>query len=124
MPNFVRLMSWLTFPFTLAIVGCSSEPAAPPAAEVSAEDTEAAITARLDLLSPEDRALAVAQGTCPVSGARIGSMDGIQVVEVKGRRVVLCCEACREPMLSEPDKYLAKLAPAAGTPAETSAGGK
>jgi hypothetical protein len=124
MSNLSCRMSWLAFPFTLVLVGCSSEPAAPPVAAVSAEDAEAAITARLDLLSPEDRALAVAQRTCPVSGARIGSMDGIQVVEVNGRRVVLCCEACREPMLSEPDKYLAKLAPAAGTPVEATAGGK
>ncbi len=33
-------------------------------------------------------------------------------VDVNGKTVFICCEGCRESLLEEPDKYLAKLAAA------------
>jgi Cu(I)/Ag(I) efflux system membrane fusion protein len=60
-------------------------------------------------LSPEDQRLAERQKVCPVADMPLGSM-GIPVkVLVEGRTVFLCCEGCRERLLAEPDKYLAKL---------------
>ena len=96
-----------------ATAGCSTEPAATQQADdaKSAADEEARFAAALDKLSPEDRALAVAQRNCPVSGHRLGSMDAPIIVEVEGRKVFLCCESCREPMLDRPAEFMAKLPP-------------
>jgi hypothetical protein len=60
-------------------------------------------------LSPADRPLAVAQGTCPVTGKRLGSMGTPPKVAVKGRTVFLCCEGCEGAIEASPDKFLAKL---------------
>jgi hypothetical protein len=99
----------------LGAAGCGSEP---PAAPVASGDNESEITAALDKLSADDRSLAVAQRNCPVSGHRLGSMDAPVMVEVNGRKVLLCCESCREPILTEPEKFLAKLGPLVGQPAK------
>jgi len=123
MSNLSRVTSWLTVSFPLALVGCSSEPVTKPAANVSAEDQALEIVANLAKLSPEDRALAVAQKFCPVSRHELGSGGmGVPIaLEVNGRKVLICCESCRDPILSEPDKYLAKLGPATTAPAEVPA---
>lgn len=60
-------------------------------------------------LSPEDRAAAEKQQTCPVTGEPLGSMGAPYKVEVKGRTVFLCCPGCEEKIKANPDKYLAKL---------------
>jgi Cu(I)/Ag(I) efflux system membrane fusion protein len=39
----------------------------------------------------------------------LGSMGTPIKVDVKGRAVFICCEGCRESLLAEPKKYLAKL---------------
>jgi hypothetical protein len=67
-------------------------------------------------LPPADRPSAVSQGTCPVTGKRLGSMGTPPRVVVKGRAVFLCCEGCEGPIREAPDKYLAKLK-AADSPA-------
>jgi hypothetical protein len=72
----------------------------PPSAEIAAA---------LAQLSPEDRGLAESQRICPVSEQPLGSMGVPQKVEVSGRVVFICCEGCREPLLQDADKYLAKL---------------
>ena len=60
-------------------------------------------------LSAADRASAEAQHFCPVSGEMLGA-DGPPIkMRVKNRDVWICCESCREKILSSPDKYLAKL---------------
>ncbi|MFO0915904.1 MAG: efflux RND transporter periplasmic adaptor subunit [Pirellulales bacterium] len=64
----------------------------------------------LGKLPPEDRELAEQQGVCPVAEFRLGSMGTPMKVDVKGRPVFICCDGCRESLLAEPDKYLAKLA--------------
>lgn len=65
--------------------------------------------AGLKELSPEDRELAKKQKICPVSEQLLGSMGKPPKVSVKDKIVFICCEGCRETLLSDPDKYLAKL---------------
>jgi hypothetical protein len=74
----------------------------------------AKIQEALSVLTEEDRALAVRQKICPVSGMPLGSMGPPPKVDVDGRAVLICCEGCRAVLLAEPEKYLAKLRTNAG----------
>jgi Cu(I)/Ag(I) efflux system membrane fusion protein len=67
------------------------------------------IAAALERLSPEDRALVKNQRICPVAGMLLGSMGTPIKIDVGGTPVFICCEGCRESLLAEPLKYLAKL---------------
>ena len=60
-------------------------------------------------LSPEDRALAEKQKTCPVSGEPLGAMGKPYKVTIQGRDVLLCCPGCEAEIKENPEKYLAKL---------------
>jgi membrane fusion protein, copper/silver efflux system len=60
-------------------------------------------------LSPADRALAVRQKVCPVTGELLDSMGGPIRVEVSGRTVFVCCQGCDAPLRKNPEKYLATL---------------
>ncbi|NQU24467.1 MAG: efflux RND transporter periplasmic adaptor subunit [Candidatus Nealsonbacteria bacterium] len=80
---------------------------AKPASSQEAASPE--ILSALAKLSEEDRALAKRQRICPVTDARLGSMGTPPKVDVNGRTVFICCEGCREPLLEEREKYLAKL---------------
>jgi Cu(I)/Ag(I) efflux system membrane fusion protein len=51
------------------------------------------------------------QKVCPVTGAALGSMGAPALVEVEGRKVWTCCDACPPKLKAEPAKYLARLAP-------------
>ncbi len=64
--------------------------------------------AALAELSPEDRALAEMQKTCPVSGEPLGSMGKPYKVTVEGKDVLLCCQGCEGEIKKDPQKYLAK----------------
>jgi hypothetical protein len=87
-------------------------PAATDGAAMDAASTE--VTAAMAELDEADRTAALAQKICPVSDEALGSMGKPLKVEVEGRTVFICCEGCRDPLLKEPAKYLAKLdAPAA-----------
>jgi YHS domain-containing protein len=93
----------------LAVGGCgsASNPAAqPPAAAAAKAD---ALPAGLADLSAADRATALAQRVCPVSGELLGSMGKPFKVTVKGRTFFLCCDGCQDDLNKDPDKYLAKL---------------
>jgi YHS domain-containing protein len=94
-----------------AFTGCSSKPAAAPAAnEMAATETSAtAVPEGFDKLSEADRAAALAQKICPVSGDKLGEMGTPFKVTVKGRDVFLCCPSCKDDLLKDPDKYFAKL---------------
>lgn len=72
-------------------------------------EEEAAVAEALAGLSPEDRALAEKQRFCPVADFRLGGMGTPVKVDVQGTPVFLCCNGCREAVLAEPEKYLAKL---------------
>ncbi|WP_165066427.1 heavy metal-binding domain-containing protein [Paludisphaera rhizosphaerae] len=65
-------------------------------------------------LAETDRALALAQKICPVTGKPLGSMGTPPKVVVSGRAVFLCCEGCTPAAETNPEKYLSKL-PSAST---------
>ena len=72
----------------------------------------AKVNEALAKLSPEDKAAAEKQHICPVSDALLGSMGAPPKVDVNGTPVFICCEGCRETLLADSAKYLAKLKPA------------
>ena len=51
--------------------------------------------------------------TCPVTGAKLGSMGEPIDVEVQGRIVKVCCGGCVAAVKADPEKYLAMLDAAA-----------
>ena len=57
----------------------------------------------------EDRESAMKQHFCPVSGQMLGTMGEPERVDVSGQSVWICCDGCKDKLLAEPDKYLAKL---------------
>jgi len=71
------------------------------------EDPKVAPT--LAELAPADRALAERQRICPVADYPLGSMGSPKKVDVNGTPVFICCEGCRESLLKQRDKYVAKL---------------
>jgi hypothetical protein len=81
-----------------AFAGCGSSTPPPPAAK---EDKAT--------LSDADKALVEKQKLCIVADGELGSMGTPVKVTVKGKDVFLCCEHCRDALLKDPDKYLAKL---------------
>ena len=60
-------------------------------------------------LSPEDAATAERQHVCPVSGEMLGTMGAPLKFNVKGQQVWICCEACKDKLLTSPEAYLAKV---------------
>lgn len=97
--------------FALLAAGCAQD-AAPTATGTSqpAASTAAAGPAKL---SAEDQALADKQKVCPVTDGDLGSMGTPIKVMVKDRPVFICCDHCKESLLADPDKFLAKLDAAA-----------
>ncbi len=65
--------------------------------------------------SEEDRESVIQQRICPVGGEMLGSMGAPEKVEVNDQIVWICCDGCRDKLLAEPEKYLAKLAAAEAT---------
>jgi Cu(I)/Ag(I) efflux system membrane fusion protein len=57
------------------------------------------------------------QEVCPVTNARLGSMGEPIPVMVQGVKVWICCAGCEARLRGQPERYLARLAPAA-TPEE------
>jgi hypothetical protein len=102
--------------------GCSKQAANPPVVsgkeiveeevveevDVPALDSND-VTEAMAALDEADRAAALAQKVCPVSDEALGSMGTPIKVKVGDRDVFICCESCRDGLLAEPDKYLAKL---------------
>ena len=59
-------------------------------------------------LPEADRAIAEAQGFCPVNQTtRLGSMGVPFKVTIQGKPVFLCCKNCEEASKKDPDKTLA-----------------
>lgn len=67
------------------------------------------MTEALADFSEEDRKSAMKQHFCPVSGEMLGTMGEPEKVEVEGQQVWICCDGCKDKLLADPDKYLAKL---------------
>lgn len=53
-----------------------------------------------------------AQKICPVTTLKLGAMGDPVPVSLADRKVWICCDGCESKLTKEPDKYLAKLAPA------------
>ena len=119
----------------LSIHGCNSPvsdpvaPSATPASETAEDHSEhehsdhadadhvtadsdspmAKMMPGLKELSTEDYKSAMAQHMCPVSGEMLGTMGAPEKVDVNGKSVWICCDGCKDKLLADPDKYLAKL---------------
>jgi len=65
--------------------------------------------AELAKLSPEDAASAGQQHFCPVSGEMLGAMGVPKKIDVKGRKVWICCDGCKDKLLANSAEYLSKL---------------
>jgi Cu(I)/Ag(I) efflux system membrane fusion protein len=73
-------------------------------------DDAAKIAEAMAELSPEDRAAAMKQKTCPVSDEPLGAMGKPMKVELEGgKSLFICCGGCRKKVMSDPAKYLAKV---------------
>lgn len=130
MKNMAPFALVITAVFSLTLVGCGS-PAAPEPAS-STPTTTSDINAdhdhgehahgdedgksgmdkmktELAKLSPEDAASAEKQHICPVSGEMLGTMGAPQKVDVNNQQVWICCDGCKDKLLENSDKYLAKL---------------
>ncbi len=70
---------------------------------------EAKIKESLAMLTDEERALAVKQSICPVTGGQLGAMGKPIKLEVEGTELFICCPGCKAPILKSPEKFLAKL---------------
>ncbi|TWU39832.1 hypothetical protein Q31b_31470 [Novipirellula aureliae] len=117
----------------VGIYGCNSpesDPVTPPATPASdtaddhvdhadhdhgdqatadADSPMAKMMSGLKELSPQDYESAMAQHMCPVSGEMLGTMGAPEKVDVNGKSVWICCDGCKDKLLADPDKYLAKL---------------
>lgn len=116
---FMFLLGVITLGFSFGMLGCNSASTSKNSGTttVSADQPEHAqenapnpnVLKGLAELSPEDRALAENQKVCPVSGEPLGAMGAPVKLDVKGQPVFICCEGCKDKILSNPDEYLAKL---------------
>ena len=57
-------------------------------------------------LPPQAIAGEISQTVCPVMG---GHIDENLYVDVKGKRIYICCMACEDAIKAEPDKYIKKI---------------
>ncbi len=102
------------------LYGCSSKSGSEPVATTTAEtanhagggDSDKSLPGLAEL-SPEDRASAEQQQICPVSGEALGKMGAPVKIDVKGQPVWICCVHCKDEVMANTDKYLAKLKEAA-----------
>jgi hypothetical protein len=70
---------------------------------------DAKVQDNLAKLSAEDRQLAEAQRTCPVSGEPLGGMGTPVKVTLDGQAVFLCCRSCDREAREDPGKTLARV---------------
>jgi hypothetical protein len=106
---------WILGMLALVVVGCGSQNGSRQMqqdggnhAHGDADDTER--EASFAKLSPEDRALAEAQGYCAVTSEPLGSMGPPLKVVVNDEAVFVCCKGCERGAKSNPEKTLAKVA--------------
>lgn len=95
--------------------GSKSAPAPSTVRPSTPDDTEATIDANLAKLSIEDRTLAQKQKTCPVlTTSRLGSMGVPIMLTIEGRKVFICCAACKSDALEKPQQTRATVDGRAG----------
>jgi Cu(I)/Ag(I) efflux system membrane fusion protein len=86
--------------------GSAPQPAAKPQRKPSTDELK-----NLAQLSPEDRAMAEAQGVCPITKLPLGSMGEPVKITLDGRPVFLCCSGCVSKANKDPARTL-KASPA------------
>jgi Cu(I)/Ag(I) efflux system membrane fusion protein len=64
----------------------------------------------INKLPPDEAALAIKQGFCPIADTRLGEMGVPIAIDVNGQSIFVCCEGCRADLLQDPDKALKHLA--------------
>ena len=96
----------------LAAAGCEEGVPGVPRASAEKSEKEKALAP----LAPEDRKLAEAQKVCPITGEALGEMGTPVKVSVNGQAVFLCCDGCKKKALDNPDKTLAAVEKAKGSP--------
>ena len=79
-----------------------------PTVAVAAPDAEYLLN--IEKLPEAERKLALAQGTCPVTGAALGSMGVPIKITLRGQPVFLCCQGCVGKAKRNPDETLRKVA--------------
>lgn len=95
------------------LVGCGPAPAPTRSASSTPSsnagtDAAAEIAAAIGTLSPEDQALAKAQGYCAVSEEPLGSMGPPVKLVLNDQPVFVCCEGCNKRANANPDATVAK----------------
>ncbi len=114
--------------FAVAVVGCnqssdsgataSTNSATPSEEHAGHSDHDHGSMADMDKglaeLTEADRAAAMKQHVCPVTGEMLGTMGKPIKVSVKDHDVWICCDGCTKQLQDAPDKYLAKLQSHAG----------
>ena len=60
----------------------------------------------LGAMAEEKKTESKKQTTCPVMG---GEVDKTQYVDVKGKRIYVCCPPCAKKIKADPDTYLKKM---------------
>jgi hypothetical protein len=101
-----------TAPATTTEDAAATPPSATDGTDTTPAEGDAAaakIEANLASFPAEDRALALKQKICPVSGEALGSMGPPIKLNVAGHDVFICCEGCEDPLVSDPAKHLAKI---------------
>lgn len=94
---------------SLALTGCeAAKPSAQPGLQASAESKGQPVG--LAKLSEEDRALALTQKYCAVTGEPLGSMGAPIKLMIEDQPVFICCEGCEEPAIEDPKATLASVA--------------
>jgi Cu(I)/Ag(I) efflux system membrane fusion protein len=82
-------------------------PSPSPASGTSGK-REAKVRANLAKLSAEDRRVAEEQKVCPIERDNLlGAMGPPVILDIKGQKVFLCCPACKDDALADPDQTLA-----------------
>ncbi len=93
---------------SLTLTGC--EAAKPPAQPVQQTPAEGKTEQEgLAKLSEEDRALALTQKYCAVTGEPLGSMGTPIKLIIEDQPVFICCEGCEEPAKEDPKATLASV---------------
>ena len=95
-------------------IGCVGTVAVPTGAPKTAPTaavahSDPADRSGLDKLAPENRKLAEAQKTCPVSGEPLGSMGAPVKVTLNGTPAFVCCKSCVGRAESQPAETLKKV---------------
>ena len=97
-------------PVFLCCAGCRDHALADPKATLAEVEKLKKVTVALGKLKGADQTLAEQQRFCPVmDDSRLGSMGMPIKIEIKGKPVFLCCKACEEEALADPDGTLKKV---------------